>query len=234
MTLSGIISTKNSLSPGQPREVREVRATAFRRTLLFAKTILIVFNLFLTDRLNRRFLKEKLNDTTESMKLIHDLRSLLISRFGTLSDQYSKDDYLRSVLVWSSDRIFKISELVTDSSFDYLWTDMSNLNVDALGEDERSDMLGLVQSLEEFLSAHSKDIFNEKNVFKMDVTTVFKKLKEQRQGVTEPNRKPNYWQMIRLVLVGSNHGPPVFEIFNLLQKENIIYRLRIAKQILDK
>ena len=179
-------------------------------------------------------MKEKLNDTTESMKLIHELRSLLISRFGTLSDQYSKDDYLRSVVLWSSDRIFKISELVTDSSFDYLWTDMSNLNVGALGEDERSDMLGLVQSLEEFLSAHSKDIFNEKNVFKKEVTTVFKKLKEQHQGVTEPNRKPNYWQMIRLVLVGSNHGPPVFEIFNLLQKENIIYRLRIAKQILDK
>lgn len=184
-----------------------------------------------TDRLNRRFLKEKLNDPVESAQLIDELRSLLVSHFGKLSDQYSGDDYLRSVLVWSTDRIFKVSELVTDSSFSYLWTDMSSVdNVETLGDVERSDMLALVQVIERFLSdVNGVDIFNDKAVFKKEMTSVFKKLKEQNQ-----QRKLNYWQMIRLVLVGSNQGPPVFEIFNLLQKENIVYRLRIAKKILEK
>lgn len=182
--------------------------------------------------MNRRFLKEKLNDPVESAELINELRSLLVSRFGNnLSYQYSGDNYLRSVLVWSTDRIFKVSELVTDPSFDYLWTDMSSLdNVKTLGDAERSNMLVLVQAIEKFLAAvQGMDIFNDKAVFKKEMTAVFKKLKEQNQ-----QRKLNYWQMIRLVLVGSNQGPPVFEIFNLLQKDNLVYRLRIAKKILEK
>lgn len=181
--------------------------------------------------MNRRFLKEKLNDPVESAELINELRSLLVSRFGNnLSNQYSGDNYLRSVLVWSTDRIFKVSELVTDPSFAYLWTDMSSLdNVKTLGDVERSNMLALVQAIEEFLSAfQGMDIFNDKAVFKKEMTAVFKKLKEQNQ------QKLNYWQMIRFVLVGSNQGPPVFEIFNLLQKDNSVYRLRIAKKILEK
>jgi hypothetical protein len=94
-------------------------------------------------------------------------------------------------------------------------------------------MLELVDNLKKHLEQNAgTDLFEDKLVFKKNISKVFNELQEKSK--LNSGTKTNYWQMIRLVLTGDVKGPPVFEIFNLLQKKNIIYRLEIASATLEQ
>lgn len=190
----------------------------------------VKLNQDLLDRLNRRFLKLKLSSKNEVAILVKKLRLLLLENKTNLSKKYIDDKYLIAVLNWSTERFFTLTHLVNDSSFEFLWSDMSNLKNNNIDEESRGNMLMLIERIENyFLSDNSSDlIFTDKSVFKKELSLIIKSLKEDKRNA----KKINYWQMIRLVLTGSVDGPPVFEIFNLMEKENIIYRLNIARKTL--
>lgn len=194
----------------------------------------VKLNQELLDRLNRRFLKLKLTDDVESLKLIRKLRSLLVENKENVSSKYTGDVYLKSVLNWSTERIFRLNDLVTDENFSYLWSDMSNFSISEIDEITKQNMLELIGVVSEYLSQTDLDenLFNDKTIFKKNLNAIIKELKK-KSNLTLDKVKINYWQMIRQVLIGSTNGPPVFEIFNLFKKENIIYRLKIAEETLN-
>ncbi len=151
-----------------------------------------------------------------------------------LSAQYLDHEYLKSVLTWSTERIFRVNDLATDAGFSFLWTDLSSSSsLNDTDEATRAKMLELVGCLKKHLEQEAgTDLFKDKLVFKKNISKVFNELKEKSK--LDSGTKTNYWQMIRLVLTGDVKGPPVFEIFNLLQKKNIIYRLEIASATLEQ
>lgn len=189
----------------------------------------VKLNQDLLDRLNRRFLELKLKEDSESQLLINHLGRLLTEKYSNLPERYLEENYLRTVLNWSIERIFKLDDLVNDSSFNFLWTDMSNLLSDeAINSQTRQQILELIENLELHLTDSSCLFFTDKSQFKKEMSLIFKQTKSSSKVKSE--KKVNYWQMIRFILTGNEQGPPVFEIFSLLQKENIIYRLEIAKK----
>ena len=128
---------------------------------------------------------------------------------------------------WSSKdgRISKLNDLVTDSKYLYLWTDFSSK---AKVEDlPKLKIHHLIESLILMCKNESLDFENTDNL-KKEIATNINRFKEEDSGA-----KVNYWHLCRLVLTGSNEGPPIVEIFQVLGKENLISRLMLAKKLLN-
>lgn len=199
----------------------------------------VKLNQELLDRLNRRFLQIKLQNPSATSDLIAHLKVLLKQNIPSkLSDQCTDDAYLKHVLNWSTERIYKINDLTTDADFSFLWTDFSNsCSLNEIDEPTRLRMLELIEFLDSYLqgSSISEDLFKDRVLFKKEISGVFKELKQRTKfKVLVVDKKGNYWQMIRFLLTGNVDGPPVFEICNLLDRKNIIYRLGIARKILEE
>ncbi len=166
--------------------------------------------------------------------MIDQLKNLLKQNVPNLSEQYLNDEYLKTVLTWSVERIFRVKDLATEPGFSFLWTDLSSSSSLEIDEITRAKMLELVECLREYLRNQEAggDLFEDKQIFQKSISKVFKDLKENSRIKDE--KKTNYWQMIRLILTGDVNGPPVFEIFNILKEKNIRFRLEIASSILKE
>lgn len=193
----------------------------------------VKLNQELLDNLNRRFIKLKIA-SREKQNLINDLRDLLSQKYSNLNKDYASDNYLKSVVDWAQDRIFKLNDLVEDEKNSFLWSDLSNFNL----EDKNLPLdviLNLISLLKECLQNLNLDLKESKNndFIKQSLSDLFKKNASiLRISGQEKSKKVNNWQLTRLVLTGNLEGPPVMDIFNLLGKENVLYRLNVAEKTL--
>ena len=199
----------------------------------------VKLNQDLLDRLNRRFLNIRLNssDSNEQQILVNELKNnlLQIQENIKLNEYYLRDEYLLSVLKWSVERVYKVKDLTTDPSFLFLWSDLSNFKLDELDAQTKHQLNELIECLKNFLADKSLDemFFKESAVFKKQLSNLFNKLATNSESNLK-SKKFNNWQLTRLLFTGSLTGPSIFEIFNLLKKNNLIYRLEIAKNLLNK
>lgn len=187
----------------------------------------IKLNQDLLDNINKRLIKLKIksNDINE---LVLELKHLVEKKnLSNLNPIYLSDEYLANVINWTQDRVNKICDLVNEKDFSFLWSDMSNFTDNNLVN--KSHLLELIEHLNEYLSKPNTDLKNSSNL-KQELKLLFEKLKQTE----EANKKSNYWQLTRLILIGSLQGPSIIEIFNILGKENVIFRLKMAKECLWK
>jgi glutamyl-tRNA synthetase len=200
----------------------------FDETKMSCKSVKL--NPELLDNINRRFIQLKINSShlEEQMELVEALRELLLKNTKfKLNELYSKNEYLMTVLKWSSKdgRVSKLNELVTDNKYLYLWTDFSSkTKVEDL---PKLKIHQLIESLILMCKNESLDFENTDNL-KKEIAAHINRFKEEDSGA-----KVNYWHLCRLVLTGSNEGPPIVEIFQVLGKDNLINRLILAKKILN-
>lgn len=194
---------------------------------------LVKLNQELLDNLNRRFLKSKLKSNSRRHELVEQLKHLLVEKFATdnLNEHYLNEKYLMAVLDWSTDRIYKLNELVDKPEHLYLWRDMSNLDLDALKKQNisRDQLIELVSSIRRFLTTTNSQPLNAAGL-KSELTNIFKRLK----AADSTKSKVNYWQLSRAIVTGNFEGPPVVDVFLLLGKDIVIYRLDMAIRVLSK
>ena len=202
----------------------------------------VKLNQDLLDRLNRRFLNIRLNssDSNEQQALVNELKNNLLENQENikLNEYYLRDEYLLSVLKWSVERVYKIKDLTTDPGFSFLWSDLSNFKIGELNAQTQRQLNELIECLKQFLADKSLDenFFKDSTVFKKAMSNLFNNLttNSESNSTESKSKKFNNWQLTRLLFTGSLTGPSIFEIFNLLDKNNLKYRLEIAKNLLDK
>lgn len=136
------------------------------------------------------------------------------------------ETYLKSVLEWSLDRVHRLAELVENPDFSYLWTDVSNSKSINILKDSSSVVVQLIHVIIEHLNRCEKMVEPE---LRSNLGKVFKEIKPTSEAKSPVQ---NLWKLTRLILIGSDRGPPVAELLCLLGKENSIYRLNLAKEII--
>ena len=179
----------------------------------------IKLNQELLDNLNKKFLKLKLN--TDRTDLVAELKILVQTKKINVNPYYLTDEYLSNLIYWTQDRIHKLSDLVEDSQFSFLWTDMSNFNKNKASV-QLEQIVELVQHLNGYLKNSSTNL-EDKEKLKQELKSLFENINN--------NKKVNYWQLTRLVLIGSLQGPSIVEVLNILGKKNACYRLKIAETL---
>lgn len=133
---------------------------------------------------------------------------------------------MSSVLEWSLDRAHRINELVDDPTLSYLWTDASSLTSNSLNESSRL-VLELIDKLKDLLNRIDR---LDEGDLKSSLQKVFNDLKKNGKN----SAVKNLWKMTRVILIGNEQGPPVAELICLLGRENSLYRLNLAKDIISK
>ena len=213
----------------------------FDETNMNSKSVKL--NQDLLDNLNKKFiqLRFKSNNSSNKSSLYNKLRSLLVKKFTvnnnlTINEYYLSEIYLDKVIKWSMSRVNKLNDLVEDSVYSFLWSDMSNkiatTNSDTINNDKET-ILDLIEILKDYLQrpTTTNSIFHDNSLFKKELGILFNELKNKKKKV---DKKVNYWKLTRLILTGSEEGPPVADIFILLEKDILIYRLNIAKNSFNK
>jgi glutamyl-tRNA synthetase len=215
----------------ESRELLEKHASDFVNVLVenFDPALLnakpIKLNQELLDNINRRFIQLKLSEGSERAKLVSRLKELVKERHPNVKDTYVSDRYLESVLTWSQDRIHLLNDLL-DKSFSYLWSDMSDLNTDRL---EFQLTSRLVEALGKYLDKVDAGLLQDEEKVKTGLKGVYKAVKIEKSKEAKSAKPLNHWEITRLILIGSMEGPPVAELFRILGKEAVVYRLQIAK-----
>ncbi len=185
----------------------------------------VKLNQELLDNLNKKFLKLKLGNTKGKSELTLELKNLVEKKnFQKMNPNYFKNEYLENVIYCTQDRIYKLSDLVDNNEFAFLWTDMSNFNTETKSNISFNLILKLIDYLEEFLNRPNICLKN-KDTLKKELTCIFDQIK-----MDSNDKKINFWHLTRLVIIGSVQGPSIFEIFNILGVDTLIYRLKIAKE----
>jgi glutamyl-tRNA synthetase len=196
----------------------------------------------LLENLNRKFIQ--LRSKSSDQDLLHQLKSLVQNKYTCsekhmhVNEHYLSDEYLKKVLEWSQTRISKLNELVDNPDFAFLWSEIgqtgfkqANLLSSSLGYKQ---VLYLVKLLKEFLekSTTNSSLFQDNKAFKKELGSLFEKLKveENSEGA---KTKVNYWQMTRIILTGCEKGPPVAEIFAVLEKDVLLDRLNSAERFIN-
>ncbi len=178
----------------------------------------IKLNQELLENLNKKFIKLKLiSDRTE---LVSELKSLVQTKKPNVNPYYLTDEYLSNLIYWTQDRIHKLKDLVEDSQFSFLWTDMTNFS-QSKSTVQSEQIVELVQHLNSYLQKSSTNL-EDKEKLKQELKSLFENIN---------NKKVNYWQLTRLVLIGSLQGPSIVEVLNILGKKNASYRLKIAEKL---
>jgi glutamyl/glutaminyl-tRNA synthetase len=178
----------------------------------------IKLNQELLENLNKKFIKLKLiSDRTE---LVTELKSLVQTKKPNVNPYYLTDEYLSNLIYWTQDRIHKLKDLVEDSQFSFLWTDMTNFS-QSKSTVQSEQIVELVQHLNSYLQKSSTNL-EDKTKLKQELKSLFENIN---------NKKVNYWQLTRLVLIGSLQGPSIVEVLNILGKKNASYRLEIAEKL---
>jgi len=178
----------------------------------------IKLNQELLENLNKKFIKLKLiSDRTE---LVTELKNLVQTKKSNVNPYYLTDEYLSNLIYWTQDRIHKLKDLVEDSQFSFLWTDMTNFS-QSKSTVQSEQIVELVQHLNSYLQKSSTNL-EDKEKLKQELKSLFENIN---------NKKVNYWQLTRLVLIGSLQGPSIVEVLNILGKKNASYRLKIAEKL---
>jgi glutamyl/glutaminyl-tRNA synthetase len=178
----------------------------------------IKLNQELLENLNKKFIKLKLiSDRTE---LVTELKNLVQTKKPNVNPYYLTDEYLSNLIYWTQDRIHKLKDLVEDSQFSFLWTDMTNFS-QSKSTVQSEQIVELVQHLNSYLQKSSTNL-EDKEKLKQELKSLFENIN---------NKKVNYWQLTRLVLIGSLQGPSIVEVLNILGKKNASYRLKIAEKL---
>jgi glutamyl-tRNA synthetase len=224
------ISLFNDTSEVMPKLIEN-----FDETNMNSKSIKL--NQELLDNLNKRFIQLRFKSKTSSNKitLLTQLKSLLVEKFTinkvlTINEYYMSDGYLNKVIEWSQNRVNKLNDLVNDSIYSFLWSDLSNSftsNSEAINNNKEI-ILDLIELLMNYLQRPTTTnvIFHDGLLFKKEISSLYNEIKNKTK---KNDKKVNYWKLTRLILTGSEEGPPVADIFILLEKDILIYRLNIAK-----
>lgn len=143
---------------------------------------------------------------------------------------------MSTVLQLFFDRVYTTNDLVNEDKYSYLWTDASNLSVTSNSElkDSSDLVLEIIESIKAYLQKEQNLFVEEK--LKSDLTKIFADLKKSEAGKKSETKvkKNNFWKLTRLILIGNIEGPPVAEIFKLLGRDILIYRLNLAKEFISK
>lgn len=137
---------------------------------------------------------------------------------------------MESVLKWSFERVHRVAELAEDAKFTYLWTDASNSASINILKNSSSLVINLTDAIIQHLKQSEE---NTEADVRSSMAKIFDTLKKTKLKSSE-TKQPNLWRLTRLILIGSDEGPPVAELICLLGKENSIYRLNLAKEIILK
>jgi glutamyl-tRNA synthetase len=228
------ISLFNDTSEVMPKLIQN-----FDETNMNSKSVKL--NQELLDNLNKKFiqLRCKSNKNLNKITLYNQLRSLLVEKFTindllTINEHYLSEIYLKKVIEWSMNRVNKLNDLVNDGVYSFLWSDMSNSyksNSEAI-DCNKETILNLIEILEDYLQrpTTNNSVFHDTSLFKKELSNLFSEIKFKKKI---NDKKINYWKLTRLILTGSEEGPPVADIFILLEKDILFYRLNIAKNALN-
>lgn len=152
---------------------------------------------------NRLDIKRQMADEEQSKALVKKLQSLILEKYSKENLNVS-ESHLKNVLIWSTQRIGKIEELVS-SKFAFLWV-LPGTKPDV----DLSVLPMLVKEMADFES------------FDQNALKAFLKGFSGRNNV----RFSDLMKILRSVLSGLQEGPGVAEMMEILGKEQTLVRLR--------
>ncbi|XP_065203765.1 nondiscriminating glutamyl-tRNA synthetase EARS2, mitochondrial [Planococcus citri] len=168
----------------------------------------------LLDELNRLTIRKMITNEETLNQLVTELRNLVINQFAgkQINESSLDNDKLKQLLVWSSQRICRLSELV-GSNYSYIWILPS--------EDALSNLEEKYFELLNPLVSHFKNAtdFNE-----IPFTKYFKQFAKEHQVEYGP-----LLRFLRACLSGLTHGPSVGEMMIQLGQSNVVDRLQRAE-----
>jgi glutamyl-tRNA synthetase len=145
---------------------------------------------------------------------VSDLRSEVRNLLAQNNIMVGGDNLLDKVIVLVKDRCTLLPDFVPQSSFFFKTPD--KLDVDAVKPKWNDDK-------KNFFTAYTERLKSSGNWNAVALENTFKEL------ATEKNIKPGELQLpLRIMLVGGKFGPPVFQIAELLGKEETIKRINTA------
>ncbi|KAF2903350.1 hypothetical protein ILUMI_02835 [Ignelater luminosus] len=159
---------------------------------------------------NRLEIERQLKNDADLKLLVIKVQNIIKEKFpDRISDNSLKldEEYIKSILLWSSNRIDRLSDVVSNQ-LAFLWispTINKNKNVD--------DLL-IIEKLKERLKLQ-EDLTKEK-------LKPFLKSFSQQNNV----KFSNLMQLVRSILSGLKEGPSVAEMIEILGKENTLLRLQ--------
>lgn len=123
-----------------------------------------------------------------------------------------------------------MAELAENPDFSYLWTDVSTSKSIDILKNSSDLIVQLVDAIIKYLSECEKLVEAD---LPSHLSRIFNEIKKKTNHNSEAKSPAqNVWKLTRLILIGNDQGPPVAELFCLLGKENSIFRLNSAKQII--
>lgn len=157
---------------------------------------------------NRLELQRKLQNKNETNILVQELQALVKDKFvDTKSNLQLDETYIQSILNWSSNRIDKLSDLVSkDMSFLWILPDLK--------QELSIDDLKIIENL-------SNGLNNQ--IFEKEKLVVF--FKSYTKEKKYPFKK--LMKNLRMAVSGLQEGPSVGEMFEILGKDNTVQRLQI-------
>ncbi len=163
--------------------------------------------------LNRTALKSRLDGREK--QVLENMRGLLLK--NGFKEAYS-DDHLIRVVAWAQDRIDTLQDFF-GTELRFLWTRPTQLSLPG------PLTLDLVVCLGRQLEASLPE---RENLREAAVASLRQFCKEEGLKFSLVTR------FLRTVLIGSNEGPPVGEIFEVLGKETAVQRIREGIELLSR
>ena len=161
---------------------------------------------------SRTALKEMLNCPQKQTKFIEQLKALLGDQ-GLDISHYDRD-YLVKLLVWSSDRIHLVKDLVSPK-FNFLWVRPNSVPV----QDDQAKLI--LQDTITILEC--KNEFPKAQEVTRDLKTY---------GDDKSMKIPRVMKLLRASMTGSIQGAPIGEMVEILGTKEVISRLKNAIKLL--
>ncbi|XP_045471969.1 probable glutamate--tRNA ligase, mitochondrial [Harmonia axyridis] len=160
---------------------------------------------------NQAELKRLLANEYEEKELLKEMQSLLKKHFEKLhfnADLQLEEKHIRSVLHWSSNRIKKLSDLLTNDMA-FLWTLPKSVTLKQNDIDVTEELLRKLEHKGDFereeLSKFLKDFANKQNI-----------------------KYNMFMKTLRSILSGLKEGPSIAEMMEILGKDSTLKRLRTS------
>ncbi|XP_068210610.1 nondiscriminating glutamyl-tRNA synthetase EARS2, mitochondrial isoform X2 [Palaemon carinicauda] len=163
---------------------------------------------------------------SDASSLIAELRQLLKHSFqdsssaSTLQEKALSDERLLEVLLWSKDRIFKLSDLLSPE-YSYIWAVPQDLSFHLLPS-MSSAPADVLHTVIDSVASIPENKFDKDNIGK-SIKDVGK-----RFGL----KTPVVMALVRRAVSGLKQGPPVGEMLAILGKETSLDRLKYARSLL--
>nr|XP_023014133.1 probable glutamate--tRNA ligase, mitochondrial [Leptinotarsa decemlineata] len=158
---------------------------------------------------NRLELRRKLQNEKELHNMVQQVKTLLKTTFAQRVEDGSlkfDDDHIRNVLLWSSERISKLSDLVSED-LAFIWVVPSNHHIVSKEVDTIKSLKTMLEGIKE--QGDTKDLNAILKTFSHEHGIKFAAL----------------MKMLRHILSGLKEGPSVAEMMVILGKKNTLERL---------